>query len=99
MLADSKDKIKQVLEQEKIFYDNKLVKTYEAQRKDRMGDAIGDYLTDEKIDARVCYEEMMEEVQSWIDYHRKFLKKAETLQQLMLGNREIEPLDDLIGLD
>ena len=50
MLADSKEKIKQVLDREKNFYDDKLMKTYEAQRKDRMGDAIGDYLTDEKVE-------------------------------------------------
>ena len=98
MLADSKEKIKQVLDREKNFYDDKLVKTYEAQPKDRMGDAIGDYLTDEKIDARACYEDMLTEVQSWIDYHRKFLKKAETLKELMLGQRP-DQLDDLIGLD
>ena len=98
MLADSQEKIKQVLDREKNFYDDKLVKTYEAQRKDRMGDAIGDYLTDEKVDARACYEDMLTEVQSWIDYHRKFLKKAETLKELMLGQRP-DQLDDLIGLD
>jgi len=98
MLADSKEKIQQVLDREKNFYDDKLMKTYEAQRKDRMGDAIGDYLTDEKIDARACYEDMLTEVQSWIDYHRKFLKKAETLKDLMLGQRP-DQLDDLIGLD
>ena len=98
MLADSKEKIKQVLDREKNFYDDKLVKTYEAQRKDRMGEAIGDYLTDEKVDARVCYEEMLAEVQSWIDYHRKFMKKAETLKEFMLGQRP-DQLDDLIGLD
>ena len=98
MLADSKEKIKQVLDREKNFYDDKLVKTYEAQRKDRMGDAIGDYLTDEKIDARACYEDMLTEVQSWIDYHRKFLQKAETLKELMMGQRP-DQLDDLIGLD
>ena len=63
-----------------------------------MGDAIGDYLTDEKVDARVCYEEMLSEVESWIDYHRKYLTKAETLKELMLGNRpaQLETLLDWI---
>ena len=98
MLADSKEKIKQVLDREKNFYDDKQLKTYEAQRKDRMGDAIGDYLTDEKCDSRECYEEMLAEVQGWIDYHRKFLTKAETLKEYMLGNRPAD-LNDLIGLD
>ena len=72
--------------------------TYEKQRKDRMGDAIGDYLTDEKVSSRQAYEEILSEVQEWIDYHRKFLTKAETLKELMLGQRP-DQLDDLIGLD
>ena len=35
-----------------------LRKTYEEQRKDRMHDAIHDYLDDEKVDSRKAYEEM-----------------------------------------
>ena len=98
MLADSKEKIKQVLDREKNFYDDKLVKTYEAQRKDRMGEAITDYLTDERVTARSCYEDMLAEVDSWISYHASNMKKAEELKSLMLGNRP-DQLDDLIGLD
>lgn len=65
-------------------------KTYEAQRRDRMGDCIGDYLTDEECSARTCYEEILAEVQSWIDYHEKFLQKAVALKALMMGNREVD---------
>tara|TARA_S200002703_G_scaffold106432_1_gene92434 strand:+ start:246 stop:455 length:210 start_codon:yes stop_codon:yes gene_type:complete len=64
-------------------------KTYEQQRKDRMGDAIGDYLTDEKVDARQAYEEILSEIQHWIDYHRENLTKAENLYAFMQGERPI----------
>jgi len=64
-------------------------KTYEEQRKDRMGDAIGDYLTDEKVDARQAYEEILSEIQHWIDYHRENLTKAENLYAFMQGERPI----------
>tara|TARA_A100001201_G_scaffold77605_1_gene69822 strand:+ start:85 stop:378 length:294 start_codon:yes stop_codon:yes gene_type:complete len=67
-----------------------LDKTYEKQRKDRMGDAIGDYLTDEAVSSRQIYEEMLSEVQEWIDYHRKFLTKAEHLREYLMGNRPVD---------
>ena len=67
--------------------------TYEQQRKDRIGDAIGDYLTDEKIDARQAYEEMLTEIQSWIDYHQKFLVKAQNLYALMQGERPLPGIE------
>lgn len=69
-----------------------VLKTYAQQRRDRMGDAIGDYLTDEDIDARQAYEEMLAEVKVWVDYHQKFLVKAQNLYALMLGERP--PISD-----
>lgn len=63
--------------------------SYTKQRQDRMGDAIGDYLTDESVDARQAYEEMLQEVQFWINYHKKFLVKAQNLYALMSGERPI----------
>ena len=63
---------------------------YQKQRRDRMGDAIGDYLTDEECSSRQVYEEMLAEIQSWIDYHRKFLTKAEHLRDLMMGMRPVD---------
>ena len=65
------------------------LKTYAEQRRDRMADAIGDYLTDEDVDARQAYEEMLAEVQTWIDYHQKFLVKAQNLYALMQGERPV----------
>jgi len=65
-------------------------KTYAAQRRDRMSDCIGDYLNDEEVDPRQCYEEMLADIQSWIDYHENNLRRATTLKSLMMGNREID---------
>ena len=66
-----------------------ILDSYAKQRRDRMGDAIGDYLTDESVDARQAYEEILQEVQFWIDYHKKFLVKAQNLYALMNGERPI----------
>lgn len=64
-----------------------VLKTYAEQRRDRMADAIGDYLTDEDVDARRAYEEILAEVQTWIDYYKKNLEKAQALYNLMQGER------------
>ena len=63
---------------------------YAKQRKDRMQDAIDDYLQDEKVEARQTYEEMLCCIQDVISYHKKNLKKAEDLRDLMLGYRNID---------
>lgn len=59
------------------------------QRRDRLADTIGDYLTCESTDARQCYEEMLAEIDGWIDYHKKFLSKATALKSLVMGNRDV----------
>ena len=66
-----------------------IVKAYAQQRRDRMGDAIGDYLSDDSVDARQAYEEILSEVQAWIDYHSENLVKAQNLYALMQGERPI----------
>ena len=68
--------------------------TYEHQRRCRMGDAISDYLSDDKVDARRCYEEMLAEVDDVIEYHKTSLGKAVKLKELMLGHRDIDFFDD-----
>ena len=63
---------------------------YCKQRRNRMQDAIDDYLQDEKITARRAYEEMLCCVHDVIKYHKNNLKKAEDLRDLMLGYRNID---------
>lgn len=66
-----------------------VLKVYSKQRKDRMGDAIGDYLSDDSVDARQAYEEMLDEIQVWIKYHQENLVKAQNLYALMQGERPV----------
>ena len=56
--------------------------TYEYHRRCRMADSIGDYLSDEKVDARQCYEEILSEVDEVIEYHRTYLSKAQKFKPL-----------------
>ena len=70
--------------------------TYAEQRKDRMRDAIGDYLSDDKVDARQAYEEILSEAQEWRDYHKENLQKAqEFLDLLQTPRSRISQLDYL----
>lgn len=71
---------------------------YACQRKDRMGDAIGDYLSDDKVEARQAYEEMLSEAIDWRDYHQKQLTKAQQFLDLIHPNRG-ESISDLDFLD
>ncbi|AOV59959.1 hypothetical protein P29A0810_023 [Synechococcus phage S-CAM8] len=68
-------------------------KEYRNQRKDRMQDAIDDYLNDDKVDARQTYEEMLSCVDDVINYHKTQYDKAVELKQLMYGYRGIESLN------
>jgi len=63
---------------------------YAAQRKDRMQDAIDDYLNDNKVSARQAYEEMLFGINDVIEYHKSALQRAEQLKSLMTGNREVD---------
>ena len=65
-------------------------KEYAKQRKDRMQDAIDDYLQDDNVDSRHAYEEMLSCVQDVIDYHRKGMERATVLKSLMMGHREFD---------
>ena len=69
-------------------------RTYEKQRKDRMQDAIDDYLNDEKVSSRQAYEEMLSCINDVIEYHEKAYCRARSLYDLMMGNREVD-LEDL----
>lgn len=65
---------------------------YVIQRKDRMHDAIEDYLNDDKVDARRAYEEMLSCIDNTIQYHKSSQEKAVELKELMLGHRPMESL-------
>lgn len=71
---------------------------YACQRKSRMGDAIGDYFSDEKVDARQAYEDILSEAIEWRDYHQKQLAKAQQFLDYIHPNRA-ESLSSLDLLD
>jgi hypothetical protein len=80
--------------------------TYDKQRRCRLGDVVGDYLTDEDCDARRFYEEMLSEINDWIDYHRRFAKKGENMRELMMSgtalsfDQSVKDYSDILtGLD
>ena len=60
--------------------------SYATQRKDRMQDAIDDYLNDDKVSARQTYEEMLSGVDDVIEYHKKAYCRAMSLRDCMTGN-------------
>ena len=62
-------------------------KEYARQRKNRMQDAIDDYLNDEAVEARRAYEEILSCVDDVRQYHKDQYDKANELYNLMLGNR------------
>ena len=68
---------------------------YAKQRKDRMQDAIDDYLQDEKVTSRRIYEEMLSCVDDVIQYHQKKLDRANDLKHLMMGHRLIDGMEDM----
>lgn len=80
--------------------------TYEKHRRNRLADVIGDYLSDEECDARRFYEEMLSELNDWIDYHRRFAKKGENMRELMMSgtalsfDQSVKDYSDILtGLD
>lgn len=61
---------------------------FSRERRDRLADAIGEYLTDEDLDANMAYDDLLAEVDGWIDYYRKYLTKAENLRALIIGQKQ-----------
>ena len=70
-------------------------KEFEQQRKDRLQDAIDEYLQDDKVSPRRAYEEILSCIQDVMDYNRKQLDRATVLKSLMMGHREVDDIDDL----
>ncbi len=65
-------------------------KAYPEQRKDRMQNAIDDYLNDDRVSVKQTYEEMLSSIDDVIEYHKNAYCRAMSLRDLMVGNREVE---------
>lgn len=59
------------------------------QRRDRLADAVGEYITCDNTDARQCYEEILAEIDAWVKYYSTGMKKATALKELLLGHRDV----------
>jgi len=57
--------------------------SYADQRRDRLSDVIGDYLSDGTMTAKDIYNEIVGEVQSYIDYHQNELNKSIKFKELI----------------
>ena len=76
--------------QELLMTDTDWTAEYAKQRKDRMQDAIDDYLNDDKVPARQTYEEILSCIDDLIVYHKQNMDRANELKSLMMGNRGVE---------
>ena len=70
-------------------------KEYAKQRKDRLQDAIDEYLQDGEISPRQVYEEILSCIDDVINMHKKHLNRAVSVKSLMMGHREVDFIDDL----
>jgi|TARA_B100000035_G_scaffold231981_1_gene200199 hypothetical protein len=62
---------------------------FSKQRRDRLDDALSEYLTDDvNTDPRQCYEDMMSSTQEWIDYHKNNMNRWIEFRSLIQGYRD-----------
>ena len=60
--------------------------TYSKQRRDRLGDCVSDYLTDEEITPQQFYQDLLAELDDWVQYHQKAQQKYADVMDLVTGN-------------
>jgi len=63
---------------------------YKKQRKDRLTDAIHDYLDDSEVDVSEFYKDMRDIIVEMNTYHKTFAKKAEAALLLLHGKPVVE---------
>jgi predicted house-cleaning noncanonical NTP pyrophosphatase (MazG superfamily) len=74
-----------------FFEQDNLTKTYESQRKERLDDAIAEYLNDENITSITLYNDIVEVLNEWGDYHRKHLENVTLALKLVNeGNSRVD---------
>jgi len=50
--------------------------TYSKQRRDRLADVVGDYLSDENVSVDEFVRDLKSELQEWVDYHERQRDRA-----------------------
>lgn len=70
------------------LFDANLMKSYNNQRRDRLGDVISDYLNDEDKTAKEFYDDLVNELDDWIQYHQRFAEKYKAAKMMINGHRK-----------
>ena len=60
---------------------------YAKQRRDRLTDVVADYLTDESVTPELFYQELREEIESWLTYYQDYHDKASSMLSYFQGSR------------
>ena len=62
---------------------------YDKQRRDRLSEAVGDYLTDESISPEQFYSDLKKEVQDWVDYYKEYYDKSSQVLSYITGRATV----------
>ena len=62
---------------------------YNKQRRDRLSDAVGDYLTDESMSPEQFYDDLKGEVQDWVEYYKKYHEKSSQVLSYITGKATV----------
>ena len=62
---------------------------YNKQRRDRLSEAVGDYLTDESTSPEQFYNDLKKEVQDWVDYFKKYHEKSSQVLSYITGKATV----------
>lgn len=68
---------------------------YSRQRKERLQEAIDDYLLDDAVPSRRIYEEMLSCIDDTLSYYEKQADRIKDLKHLMMGHRLVDDMEDL----
>ena len=69
-----------------------MMKSYNDQRRDRLGDVISDYLNDEDKTAKDFYDDLVKEIDDWIQYHERFAEKYKAAKKMINGHRKTDTI-------
>ena len=62
---------------------------YDKQRRDRLSEAVGDYLTDESTSPEQFYNDLKKEVQDWVDYYKEYYEKSSQILSYITGKATV----------
>ena len=62
---------------------------YDKQRRDRLSEAVGDYLTDESTSPEQFYSDLKKEVQDWVDYYKEYYDKSSQVLSYITGRATV----------